>query len=181
MYFHLSNERTIMKTSFALALLAAAASTEAFQPIASPKPSATTTSLFAKDDCKQGDMSAECLLSEQELKHFSGKANTDLHKGDAKLALELEDIKGRIQQLEADIAAGKFSNNNAEDDCAVNDPRIECMLSDLEKKWVDGQAFVENEVMANLELQNLKDKSRALAKELRDDIRQGAWEKLNKA
>ena len=155
-----------MKLPFALVLLAAAAaSTDAFQPIALPKTSAVALTAVS-EDCKQGDMSAECLLSDQELKWFSGKA---IHKSDDQLAIELEDAKTRIKELEADLAAGKFAagKQQEDDDCEVHDPRIECQLSDLERKWAKGQAFVENELQASLHLQNLKEKARALAQELR--------------
>ena len=158
-----------MKLPFVLVLLAAAAaSTDAFQPIALPKTSVVALTAVS-EDCKQGDMSAECLLSDQELKWFSGKANADRHKSDAQLALELEDAKARIKELEADLAAGKFAagKQQEDDDCEVHDPRIECQLSDLERKWAKGQAFVENELQASLHLQNLKEKARALAQELR--------------
>ena len=103
-------------------------------------------------------MSAECLLSDQELKWFSGKAQ---------LALELEDAKARIKELEATLPLESSPPQQEDNNCEVNDPRIECQLSDLERKWAKGQAFVENELQASLHLQNLKEKARALAQELR--------------
>ena len=132
-----------MKRSFTLALLAAAAFTEAFQPFAT-KSTATILSAESKD-CRQGDMRAECLLSGQELKWFLGKSkfkpdNGDLHEGDAWLVHELEDAEARVRQLEAVLATEKFYAANVnqqeeDDDCEVQDPRNDCHLSKWECQW----------------------------------------------
>ena len=164
-----------MKVSFAF-LFASVTSAGAFAPPATTDCSSSTlqaASLSASE--------IEGLLSGPKLEWYHGKAQSNAanKKGDAALALELEETKKKIKSLQAEIAAGKFSV--IDDECSVDDSRIECMLSPIERLWYRGRGIIQNEAQANQELKRLTQKAADLNREIQDGLSTGSWGKLNTA
>ena len=163
-----------MKVSFAF-LFASVTSAGAFAPPA-------TTDCGSSSTLQAASLSAseiEGLLSGPKLEWYQGKAqsNAATKKGDA--VFELEETKKKIKSLQAEIAAGKFSV--IDDECSVDDSRIECMLSPIERLWYRGRGIIQNEAQANQELKRLTQKAADLNREIQDGLSTGSWGKLNTA
>lgn len=161
---------------FSLSLLFTTTTVAAFAPATINNGSLQKSSSCSLQAAPLSASEIEGLLSGPKLEWYQGKAESK--KGDAALALELEEM---IKSLKADIAAGKFSATDDDDECSIDDSRIECMLSPIERLWYRGRGTIQNEAQANQELKRLTQKAADLRREIRDDLSTGTWGKLNVA
>ena len=160
---------------FSLSLLFATTTVAAFAPATINNGSLQTSSPSSLQAAPLSASEIEGLLSGPKLQWYQGKAESK--KGDAVLVLELEE---RIKSLKADIAAGKFSAID-DDECSIDDSRIECMLSPIERLWYRGRGTIQNEAQANQELKRLTQKAADLSREIRGGLSTETWGKLNVA